>query len=442
LRAVVYYDQVSIPSDFQKSDVRFCVGENLRTGIDDFRKFFTTSTSLEEDLLLVSSSIFAADLTFKRGEREEITRDIELVIPVVNFHALNSQKIELERILYFLSHDNWTLYFYSIPGQQEPINESPIQEGQTLLFSGGLDSLSAAVDLLDTHGASKLQLTSHITGNSFTRNSQDKLYSHLFEKYKDTGNLAHIAIRTGRQNPKNKDAEEDDEITEFTNDPEVSQRTRSFTFLTIAILSARRKRMTEIVYIAENGQMAIHLPLSAARIGSFSTHTAHPKFINEITTFFQEVLQHPLKITNPYVYKTKAEVVKNLCINHKDIINLSNSCWKSSRIGGKHCGECVPCFVRRIALEFNNISVDRWKVDFFQENIDKLKDDNTGKKNIIDLSLFAKDFRDLDYSELCMKHCDLYSEDFNMDEAIEMYKRFSIELKTIFLRYSNLEYLL
>jgi hypothetical protein len=57
---------------------------------------------------------------------------------------------------------------------------------------------------------------------------------------------------------------------------ENSQRTRSFLFLTLAAITASRLGRREIVMIAENGQMAVHLPLNSARMAAFSTHTAHP----------------------------------------------------------------------------------------------------------------------------------------------------------------------
>ena len=79
--------------------------------------------------------------------------------------------------------------------------------------------------------------------------------------------------------------------------------------LAIGSLAARRSGQSEVVMIAENGQMAIHLPLSAARIGAFSTHTAHPQFVQLASEFFSKSLDYPIQISNPYLYKTKAEVV-------------------------------------------------------------------------------------------------------------------------------------
>lgn len=447
MRGAVFFDLK--PSQVSESDVDqwFKVGENLRTGEDDFEKLFGTPTSLERDLLVLSSAVFATDLTALRGKREEVTRNIDLTVPVVNYHALEGQRKELERILHFLSHDNWSLRFLPRPGEQDQFQPAADRRGKTLLFSGGLDSLAEAIDLLDEFGAADVQLASHITGNSATRAAQTKLFDYLSDKYKDTGTIGRVALRTGRKNPsanKNGDDVEDDEddVDDFTDDPEISQRTRSFTFLTIAVLAARRRRMSEVLMIAENGQMAIHLPLSAGRIGAFSTHTAHPKFIKDVEAYFNEILQYPVTITNPFVYKTKAEVVAKLAKDHQSIVAASNSCWKSSRIGGKHCGDCIPCYVRRIALEFHGVKVDQWKRDIFAENFAKLKETDEGRRNLTELAAFAQDFRQLDPSELYMKHCELYSNDFDGDQVVEMYKRFAYETQQVVSRYPQLAHLL
>ena len=67
--------------------------------------------------------------------------------------------------------------------------------------------------------------------------------------------------------------------------------------------------MEDVVVIAENGQMAIHLPLTTARIGGFSTHTAHPEFVRMMGKLLSTLLDYPIRIENPFLYMTKAEVV-------------------------------------------------------------------------------------------------------------------------------------
>ena len=99
-------------------------GWNLRTGVSDFVDSFPEATTLEENLLRVGSTIYACDLAFKRGEREEVTRDVEVSIPVANFHSFEHHKDKLIYILWLLSHDNWTIKFTRIKGttEEEEVN--------------------------------------------------------------------------------------------------------------------------------------------------------------------------------------------------------------------------------------------------------------------------------------------------------------------------------
>ena len=73
-------------------DLSLVPGQNLVTGITDFNREFGILTSLEEDLLIISSAIYASDLAVKREEREAFIRSIELDIPVVNNHLFQSVK--------------------------------------------------------------------------------------------------------------------------------------------------------------------------------------------------------------------------------------------------------------------------------------------------------------------------------------------------------------
>lgn len=402
---------------------------NFRTGIAEFSGHFGGISSLECDLLILASAIFSMDLAAKRGLREDVVRDIQLSVPVVNYQALNPQRARLEEILHILSHDNWTIEFAPMVGDPERLTDWEVKDGATLLFSGGLDSFAGAVDLIEEHGAGNVLLASHVTGNPSTIGAQRKIHQHLNEHY---GPVARIAVRTGGK----KDAEEDEEFA--GGDPEITQRTRSFMFLTIAALAARRSGHSKLVMIAENGQLAIHLPLSSGRIGAFSTHTAHPSFVDKMAEFFSDILQFKVRVENPYLYKTKGEVVERLVRDHSEAIASSVSCWKSSRVASNHCGICVPCYVRRIALEKNGFVTSGWDRDIFAARVLSLDPNDEGKRNLVELASFATDFRDLTDSELDIQYCELYSEHFDRNEAASMYRRFAAELEEIFSKYPGL----
>ena len=122
------------------------VGKNLFTGEDNFKEAFGSLTSLEADLLLISASVFAADRATVRGEREDITREIELQIPVVNSGRLEPLTTQIEKILRNLSHDTWIIKLRQVSGNPEKDVQCDEEGGRTLLFSGGLDSLAAAIE--------------------------------------------------------------------------------------------------------------------------------------------------------------------------------------------------------------------------------------------------------------------------------------------------------
>ena len=403
--------------------------KNLVTGIKDFRKRYGEPSSIEHDMLNLASTVYASDLANKRGERENFSRNFEINLPVINYQLFNNLRENLENLLYNLTDDNWNFTFTKQTKKNDLDIKFKAKDGVTLLFSGGLDSLSAAVYLLNSYNS--ISFVSHITHNMVIKEAQQDLYSYL---KKVNNKITRIAVTiSGRNIQKHKfpkDTERED-----------TQRSRSFMFLCLAALFARREGNHKIIFIGENGQMAIHLPLTASRIGAFSTRTAHPKFIADITNFLQTIYSYSFVIENPFVYKTKAEVVSILVKKYEDLIPFSISCWRTSRVKGgmKHCGECIPCMVRRIALEHNNIKLNEYYRDIFNTNLEKLTADDIGKINLTDLlefvSWFDGSFSD---SEIIENFPGLYSQFFSTSDAVDMYKRFSKEAKNVFFNYPNI----
>ena len=410
------------------------VGKNLFTGEDNFKEALGSLTSLEADLLLISASVFAVDRATVRGEREDITREIELQIPVVNSGRLEPLTTQIEEILRNLSHDTWIIKLRQVSGNPETDVQCGEQGGRTLLFSGGLDSLAAAIEFGNQEKT--LQLVSHITKNSTTDQAQKRLAVCL----KDHGlNLPHhqFFVSSSSQNVG---------PSQFKHDIEPTQRTRSFLFLVLGALVARQAGHSEVVYLAENGQMAIHLPLTQGRIGAFSTHTADPNVLVGMEDFLSDALDMPLKILNPYVHLTKAEVVKKVINFSPDMLQVANSCWASARararFGGgiTHCGACIPCFIRRIAIEYS-ISEDptAYGRDCWREEISQLGPKDDGRRHIADLAEFIVRIESLSSEDIKFEWPELFSPNINDTEVIEMYKRFSKEARIVLSRYSALE---
>ena len=100
------------------------------------------------------------------------------------------------------------------------------------------------------------------------------------------------------------------------------------------------------VFLNENGIMAIHAPLTAARSGSFSTRTASPRVILEFASLASIALDRDMTIDNTLVQFTKPEVAKlGIDLGVGDQLKKTVSCWQIGRTP-EHCGRCVPCLVR------------------------------------------------------------------------------------------------
>ncbi len=395
-------------------------GANLQTGENKFKTTFGGLTTLEGDLLLIAATVFAVDRCLLRGEREDLVRGIEINIPLVNIGRLQPVLSVLEDLLRTLSNDAWRLVFRQDRGRPEDaVNVEPTS-GSTLLFSGGLDSFAAAVEL-GLH-ASSLQLVSHTTRNQRTSVVQDELVA-LLKGIKIDPPHRKFQVSALSKAP----------AAHLSFDAESSQRTRSFLFLTLGVLCARRVGHSRLVYIAENGQMAIHLPLTQARIGAFSTHTAHPEVLAKAEKFFSDVLDLEIHILNPYVHKTKAEVTKIVWDRLPSAIPITISCWKTSRLtgGATHCGICVPCIIRRIAIESQGKDETKYERDLFREPFASLPDTDDGRRNLADLGEFMLRIERYSEMEIMSEWPELYSSRIMRSDAIGMYKRAAAETRRI-----------
>jgi len=395
------------------------LSRDVLVGERDFEKEFGSITTLESDLLTVASSIFAADRGIARGEREDFARSFELHIPVVNVGRLLPLMPKVQEILRLLSNDLWAINLYQQSGERETSESKTPGPGKVLLFSGGLDSLAAAVEF--SKEKPPLALISHVTKNRQTTTAQNALKDILIAK---GAKVTHHPFFVSSRNS-----------GAFVHDAENSQRTRSFVFLTLAALTARRLNRREVVMIAENGQMAIHLPLSSARIAAFSTHTAHPEVLTGMETFLQMALDLDLTISNPYVSKTKREVIAPIFAKAPEAIVSSNSCWKSARLpaNATHCGECIPCFIRRIAIESYGADMTAYGRDIFNEDFRSLLPDDDGRRNLADLAEFTLKFETLSDTELFDEWPELFAID--SVSVIAMYRRAAADTRSVLSRY-------
>ncbi|MBN9607416.1 MAG: hypothetical protein J0G30_12480 [Actinomycetales bacterium] len=279
-------------------------------------------------------SIMVADAGVLRDRSPDgWTRQIELTVAVQDPSLWNPLAQRLEAALAFLTGDIWSIDF--IPGGEEfPGPRRPVRSpaDAVMLLSGGLDSLIGGIDL-SADGRVLLPVSQTVRGDA------DKQVQ-----------FARAIGAAGRHLQLNHN------VSTPRATKETSSRARSLIFLAFAVLAAtsteaHRAGGTVPLYLCENGFIAMNPPMTAARIGSLSTRTAHPEFLGRM----QEVLAAlglNVAIENPYRYQTKGEMM-NACADQSLLQRLaveSTSCGRFQRFGYRHCGRCVPCQIRRASF--------------------------------------------------------------------------------------------
>lgn len=310
-----------------------------------------TFGSIQSDLLNIASFIFAIDKAFSRLDTiDGWTRNFEVEIPVSNYDKWNINKKLLEKCLNFLSGDKWDITFSKINvsniGTIIPFEK---KYDEICMLSGGLDSYIGAINLLEEN-KKVLFLSYHGKGKG-TKPPQDYIKNVLIEKYNlEDNDFQHFSLTT--------------DVNQ-----EQSTRTRSFMFFMHAItLKQLANNVTKLI-VPENGFISLNIPLTYSRIGSNSTRTTHPYYFKLLNDLIKE-LGIDIKIENPNRFDTKGEMMKS-CKNIKlleSTYHKTVSCSNPSRISGdkeiSHCGHCLPCIVRKSAInKFSSIDNTRYSVE-------------------------------------------------------------------------------
>ncbi len=316
----------------------------LQRTIDDLKKQKIYPTETGFDAIFLGLMVYIADMKISRIKQaqDSWSREIQLTIPV--FHnRWNDYKNRFERMLKFLTGDLWVINFTKRTKEFAEIEDGIVRTDTyriASLFSGGMDSLIAAINYMENKQATLL--VSH-SGESRVRHWQTNLLSVLDEKYSDVphGNAYCWTNLEGLELP--------------GADKDMNQRSRSFLFITIALFAMSGTDGCNELLMPENGLIALNVPLDATRIGSHSTRTTHPFYMKLWNEVAREMFG--VSISNPYWNKTKGEMAEK-CLN-KDVLKIAigksfscSSVNSASIRSGKHqhCGHCLPCIIRRAAM--------------------------------------------------------------------------------------------
>ena len=328
---------------------------NVNIKITDIAKIFTSLLPPRYvDLLEIASYVYAADCAVSRGTgfgryayNDPWEREFKFVFPVRDYNFWKQQEVTtlLKRLLGFLSNDKIIIEFQELRqdrsfqnyldfhGSEEHEREKP---QRILMFSGGLDSLAGAVK--EASSNSSLVLVSHRSVAILNRRQID-LVSYLKEKFADVDFL-HVPVWVNKHYKK------------ATRSNETTQRTRSFLYSTLGFIVASKLYVRHVRFY-ENGITSLNLPIAEEALRARASRTTHPISLKYFSDFYSLVLGKSFVVDNPFLYKTKREVVEIISKhNCQDLIPFSCSCARTfpKPRNQQHCGTCGQCLDRRIAI--------------------------------------------------------------------------------------------
>jgi 7-cyano-7-deazaguanine synthase in queuosine biosynthesis len=300
------------------------------------------------DFLRLAGAAYCADkLVLRRLTQDRWTRQIHLDVPVADLARWQTATATLSAALDYLTGDHWNLSFRAaaVPGsRRRPAANGGVDA--VCLFSGGLDSLCGAIDLLEE--GRRLCLVGHYEGGLIP-GVQQALAAELAEHYgADQVTLRQLLLRPA--------AARASQTRPLPTRRERSTRGRSLLFIAAGLAIADAYGPTTPLYVPENGFIGINVPLSRARSGSLSTRTTHPYFLGCLEAALAALaIDNPLQ--NPYRLQTKGAMLRR-SRNPRLLARLaprSVSCahpeaarWRRRRQG--NCGYCYPCLIRRAAM--------------------------------------------------------------------------------------------
>ena len=324
---------------------------NVRLRISDIaQKLLVSVPDRLLDLIEIATYVYAADGAISRGgptDREmgaHWRRSLVFRIPVRQPELWGSEPLSsgLAETLSFLSDEQYAFEFVALNDppplaaylEFTPTGETTFSPDEVILFSGGLDSFSGAVEEVIGR-RNKVVLVSHRSDPKVAE-ARKQLVEGLRKRagYDRVLHVPVLATLTGKLNV------------------EPTHRTRSFLFAALGAAIGRLFGLDRLRFF-ENGVVSLNLPPVEQVVGVRATRTTHPQALAGFRRILAAALGVPIDVSNPFLWLTKAEVIRQIA-GHEcaDLIRYTRSCTRvrDMTILHPHCGKCSQCIDRRFSI--------------------------------------------------------------------------------------------
>ncbi|MFX0198512.1 MAG: hypothetical protein ACFFCW_20525 [Candidatus Hodarchaeota archaeon] len=329
------------------------------------------------DLLEIATYVYVGDQIVSRGGERRFDygkkwhRCLNFKIPVRENEIWSDPEIRglLEEALSFVSGDTYTFDF--VPQSKDAFPgflnfrteiEPRYEYNQVLLFSGGLDSFTGAIEEILGNKNCPV-LVSHQSNYKLV-SLQRKLHEYLLSLCESGPEPLHVPVMINKEK----------RLTR-----ETSQRTRSFLYASLGTIVASIFGLN-CVRFYENGVISCNLSFDGQTPQARSTRVTHPKFLSLLSRVVSAVLDHDFYFENPYFSKTRTGVCLRLKeLHHERQISATRSCAKAVYVKPEtHCGTCFQCIGRRFAtLASKCQDYDPqllYALNIFTDNLDNIHD--------------------------------------------------------------------
>jgi 7-cyano-7-deazaguanine synthase in queuosine biosynthesis len=358
----------------------------LRATVDDRRLYLRTSPGVRDFRDITVMSYVLDTLARRKDGADYWSREFNCVFPVKDAKLWKANEGLLSRLLATLAGDQYQydwLPALSMPSHPAHRARIPKAFDAVCLFSGGIDSLLGAHRLLQQ--GKRLLLVGHQSEQA-TAAAQKELFKYLAQLFPKKSSLVQFRVAASRK---------EQPLFRIPEGEEETHRIRSFLFLGLAVAVADMAGVREI-YMPENGLIALNPPLDLSRLGTCSTRTAHPRFLQQFLVLSRALRVYAGSLKNPFLFESKTDMLRSFDPKLKPALVRSVSCARPSRYQDKHvrhCGYCVPCIYRRSAFAAAGLdSASDYAFDIFQQFAGMTE---TARLDFISLVEFARRYSGL-----------------------------------------------
>lgn len=305
-----------------------------------------------KDLLEIAGYVYAADRMIGRGANNNVefhswARQLNFYIKVRDIPFWSNPAVisSLSEALTFVSGDH--SYSFTFEGGGSDIGQRNLYDHEAIqlekkdnsiigLFSGGLDSLAGALEILTTTDKN-LILVSHRSNTTGVSKIQKGIHKLLESDF--PGRIQYYSFYCNLHGERA---------------VEETQRTRIFLYTTIAYSLSTLASEKEI-YVFENGVTSLNFSKRADLINARASRTTHPKTLKLFENFYSLVGEQERPIVHSFLYNTKTDIFNKIKAAGKlNYINSTISCTKTflsfeNNSQATHCGGCSQCVDRRLA---------------------------------------------------------------------------------------------